>query len=71
MNILVRGHKETSATRFTEVMDRLCEMKVGVIYDDGSLGEIPRIFAFVRRLQHRQLPTHGESCVVDLVVEFK
>lgn len=70
MNILVRGHRDVSATMFTDVMERLRAMKIGVIYDDGSLGDMPRIWAFVNRISHCAIPLSANS-IVDLVLEFR
>ena len=70
MNILVRGHKDVSATMFTDVMERLRAMKIGVIHDDGSLGDMPRIWAYHNRIYHCENP-HGHQPLVDLIVEFK
>jgi len=70
MNILVRGHGCVSATMFTDVMERLLAMRIGVIYDDGSLGDMPRIWAFVNRVSHCAIPL-GANSDVHLVLELR
>lgn len=70
MNILVRGHGKVSATTFTDVMERLRAMKIGVIYDDGSMGDMPRVWAFMNRRPHCKIPL-GSDSIVDLVLEFR